>query len=255
MFFMCVAVLIAGFIALVKGAGIFVDGSAALARNFRVPGLIIGLTIVAGGTSAPELAVSITAAVQGSNEIALSNVVGSNIFNLLCVLGMCALIHPVSSEKAVLKRDFPLSIGVTALVFLLSCGTFVFSGQIARAGMDGDAGVVGRGEGILLILLIGAYIAYLILDARKHPAPEEDVEKKPLWKCALFIGAGLGLIVAGGGVRRQGNCRGPGHVGDTDRAHHCGRGDVPAGTGDFRGGGPKRGDRPGGGQCGGIQSV
>ena len=198
MFFMCVAVLIAGFIALVKGAGIFVDGSAALARNFRVPGLIIGLTIVAVGTSAPELAVSITAAVQGSNEIALSNVVGSNIFNLLCVLGMCALIHPVSSEKAVLKRDFPLSIGVTALVFLLSCGTFVFSGQIARAGMDGDAGVVGRGEGILLILLIGAYIAYLILDARKHPAPEEDVEKKPLWKCALFIGAGLGLIVAGG---------------------------------------------------------
>lgn len=198
MLFICVAVLLAGFGALVKGAGIFVDGSAALARNFRVPGLIIGLTIVAVGTSAPELAVSITAAVQGANEIALSNVVGSNIFNLLCVLGLCALLHPVSSERAVLKRDFPLSIGITALVFLLSCGGFVFSGQVFQAGMDSSAGVVGRAEGILLIGLVIAYIAYLVIDARRHPAREEDAEKEPVWKCALFIAAGLVLIVAGG---------------------------------------------------------
>ena len=84
-------ILAAGFWALIKGADIFVDGSAALAGNFKVPALIIGLTIVALGTSAPELAVSTAASIQGSNEIALSNVVGSNIFNLLCVLGVCAI--------------------------------------------------------------------------------------------------------------------------------------------------------------------
>ena len=118
MFMMNVLVLAVGFWALIKGADFFVDGSAALAKNFRIPGLVIGLTIVAAGTSAPELAVSTTAAFQGANEIALSNVVGSNIFNLLCVLGMCAVICPVPAGKAVLKRDFSVSIMATILVFL-----------------------------------------------------------------------------------------------------------------------------------------
>ena len=93
-------ILIVGFIALIKGADIFVDGSSALAKNFKVPGVIIGLTIVALGTSAPELAVSTSAALQGSNEIALSNVIGSNIFNLLSVLGVCAMIHNVPVDDA-----------------------------------------------------------------------------------------------------------------------------------------------------------
>ena len=91
MILISVILLVAGFAALTKGADIFVDGSAAMARRFHVPGMIIGLTIVALGTSAPELAVSTSSALQGANELALSNVVGSNIFNLLCVLGMCAL--------------------------------------------------------------------------------------------------------------------------------------------------------------------
>ena len=104
-----VAILIVGFIALIKGADLFVEGSSGLAKAFHVPGLIIGLTIVALGTSAPELAVSTVAALKGSNEIALSNVVGSNIFNLLVVLGVCALIHPVPVESEINKRDFPIS--------------------------------------------------------------------------------------------------------------------------------------------------
>ena len=95
MIFINFIVLAAGFAALVKGADLFVDGSASLARKFNVSGLIIGLTIVALGTSAPELAVSTTAALRHSNEIALSNVVGSNLFNLLCVLGSCAVFSPV----------------------------------------------------------------------------------------------------------------------------------------------------------------
>ena len=94
--------LAAGFAALIKGADLFVDGSSALAGNFKISKVIIGLTIVAMGTSAPELAVSISAALQGSNEIALSNVVGSNIFNLLGVLGVCAVILPVPVDKGIL---------------------------------------------------------------------------------------------------------------------------------------------------------
>ena len=101
-----VGLLAVGFVCLVKGADVFVGGSSALARNFNVPGLIIGLTIVALGTSAPEMAVSTVAALQGANEIALSNVVGSNIFNLLGVLGVCAVISPLSVDGIVLKRDF-----------------------------------------------------------------------------------------------------------------------------------------------------
>ena len=110
MIFLNILLLVIGFVLLIKGADLFVDGSAALAKNFKVPGLIVGLTIVALGTSAPELAVSTSAAIQGSNEIALSNVVGSNIFNLLCVLGVCAIIHSVPVDNGIIKRDFPVSL-------------------------------------------------------------------------------------------------------------------------------------------------
>lgn len=106
--FVNILLLIVGFTALIKGADLFVDGSSALAKNFKVPGVIIGLTIVAMGTSAPELAVSTSAAIKGANEIALSNVVGSNIFNLLGVVGICAMIHPLPIDKTIMKRDFPM---------------------------------------------------------------------------------------------------------------------------------------------------
>ena len=101
-----IILLVAGFVALVKGADLFVDGSSSIAAIFKVPSVIIGLTIVALGTSAPELAVSTSAALKGSNEIALSNVVGSNIFNLLMVLGVCAVIKPLPITK-VIKETFP----------------------------------------------------------------------------------------------------------------------------------------------------
>jgi len=190
--------LIAGFAALIKGADWFVDGSSSLARNFKVPGLIIGLTIVALGTSSPELAVSISAAVQGSNEIALSNVVGSNIFNLLAVLGVCAVIHAVPVDEGILKRDFPLSIGVTLLVMLMTCPGTLLSGGLFRLQMDDIAGAAGRISGIILFMIFLAYVLYLIYDARKHPAGDEDGKCLPLWKCFLLILIGLVLIIAGG---------------------------------------------------------
>ena len=198
MFMMNVLVLAVGFWALIKGADFFVDGSAALAKNFRIPGLVIGLTIVAAGTSAPELAVSTTAAFQGANEIALSNVVGSNIFNLLCVLGMCAVICPVPAGKAVLKRDFSVSIMATILVFLSAGAASVFSGHIFSMNMEESAGKIGRSAGILLIILFLIYIVCLVRAAIKHPEQEHNGEKRPVWKCLFWIAAGLILIVGGG---------------------------------------------------------
>lgn len=204
MFILNLIILAAGFFALIKGADIFVDGSAALARSFKVPALIIGLTIVALGTSAPELAVSTSAAIQGSNEIALSNVVGSNIFNLLCVLGVCALICPVPVDKKIIKRDFPVSILATVFVLLATGSAALFGGKLPGSGMENKysmgeaAGTVSRICGGLLLVAFIAYIGYLIYDARKNPGGDEGGKQLPVWKCALLIIAGLALIVAGG---------------------------------------------------------
>ena len=198
MILVSILVLVVGFVALIKGADWFVDGSSALAKTLHVPGLIIGLTIVALGTSAPELAVSTVAAVQGSNEIAVSNVVGSNIFNLLVVLGVCALIHSVPVDKGILKRDFPVTIGVTVIVLLGACFKSLFSGEWLHTGMDINIGLVGRPLSLVLLILFVIYIIYLIVDARKHPAQEEDAKLQPLWKSILLIIIGIALIIGGG---------------------------------------------------------
>ena len=155
--------LLIGFAALIKGADFFVDGSASLARLFKVPGVIIGLTIVAMGTSAPELAVSTSAAIQGSNEIALSNVVGSNLFNLLMVLGVCALIHPLPVDRGIIKRDFPFSVVVSVFVFAaVALGLFQIA-DFSQFGMQTTVGVLGIPIGIVLLAVFAAYLVYLII--------------------------------------------------------------------------------------------
>ena len=214
MLFVNLGILLIGFVALIKGADFFVDGSAALAKSFGIPSVIVGLTIVALGTSAPELAVSTSAALQGSNEIALSNVVGSNIFNTLMVLGVCAIIHAVPVDKVILKRDFPFTIA-GSLFLLLTSGflallganrTFVtdeirafINGTISEGAMELNVGVVSRIVGIALIVMFSAYILYLIF-ASKDSAAEEVAEesKQSVVKSLVMIVFGLGLIVAGG---------------------------------------------------------
>ncbi len=192
--------LVTGFVCLVKGADIFVSGSSALAKRFHVPGLIIGLTIVALGTSAPEMAVSIVAALQGSNEIALSNVVGSNIFNLLVVLGVCAVIFPLPVDEIVLRRDLPFSIITTILLLLITCGSVLFGGHFFEYSAEREVAVVARPVGFLLVALFIGYIVFLILKARKNPSEEESTSNEPMWKCILLIIVGLALIIAGGQV-------------------------------------------------------
>ena len=175
--------LIIGFVLLIKGADLFVDGSSSVARIFKVPAVIIGLTIVAMGTSAPETAVSISAAVRGQNEIALSNVIGSNIFNLLVVVGICAAIKPVVPAKEIIRRDLPIS---------LLCAVLLLVASLNRA--------LGRIEGIVLLLGFVIYIGYLVYTARKKPAAdtEENVKKMSPLKSALFILIGIAGIVLGG---------------------------------------------------------
>ena len=198
MIFLYILVLIVGFVGLVKGADLFVDGSAKIAGNLGVSGLIIGLTIVALGTSAPELAVSTTAAIQGSNEIALSNVVGSNIFNLLGVLGFCAILSPLPVDKSALKRDFPISIANTVLLLLLTCSGVLFSGEFTSHAMADNVGDVNRlTSGILLVLFL-CYILYLIHTARKNPDEDPDRKKEPMKKCLLLLLIGVVLIIGGG---------------------------------------------------------
>ena len=202
MIFLYSVVLLLAFAVLVKGADIFVDGSSNLARILKIPGVVIGLTVVALGTSMPELAVSVSASVQGANEIALSNVVGSNIFNLLGVLGICALIRPLPVERSILSRDFPVSISSTLLVFIVVALGSVLGGGFLDLGMEENAGVVSRLFGLVMIAIFLVYIGSLVVCARRNPEPEgaESAEKKetPLWKCLLFIALGLVLIIAGG---------------------------------------------------------
>lgn len=193
-----ILLLVIGFVALIKGADFFVDGSASVARMFRVPGVIIGLTIVAMGTSAPELAVSISAGLSGSNGIAVSNVVGSNIFNLLVVLGICAMMKPLPVDADIKKRDFPISLIATLGVLLLA-GNLVLSGKTADLrDMEAPAGVLYRWNGLFLVGIFIVYLAFTIFMAKKMQVEEEDEKAMSVVKSALYILGGLAGIIGGG---------------------------------------------------------
>lgn len=196
-----IAIFVIGIAALVKGADFFVGSAAGIARAFNVPSLIIGLTIVALGTSAPELAVSVTAAVQGSNELAISNVIGSNLLNLMVVLGICAMIKPIPVETDVLKRDFPFSIAITVLLLAVTCSAIIFRGRPRQYSADQQVGTATHLDGLLLILLLIIYIGVLIYSARRN-APEEKEEapadRTGIWRSVLLLLLGIAMILAGG---------------------------------------------------------
>lgn len=178
-----VLLLLVGFVLLIKGADFFVDGASSVAKLIGVPSIVIGLTIVAMGTSAPEAAVSITAGLAGSNEIAISNVIGSNTFNLLVVCGVCALIKPYAVDKVFIKRDFPVNIAATVILLaMISMG-----------------GIIGRLDGAVLLALMASYIIYLVVSAIKNRETAEDEVKalSPVLS-VLFIIGGLAAVIFGG---------------------------------------------------------
>lgn len=175
--------LLAGFVLLIKGADFFVDGSSSIARTLKVPSIVIGLTLVSMGTSAPEAAVSITAALQGSNDISLGNVIGSNMFNLLTVIGCAALIRPINSPKEILKRDLWWNLGMTTLLFLL-----IFDKKISRL----NGFVLLAGMAVYLFLVVKKAMADRV---RTKPEAEEAM---PVPKSILFVVIGLAAVILGG---------------------------------------------------------
>lgn len=144
-------ILIIGFVLLIKGADFFVEGSSAVAKRLRIPSMIIGMTIVAMGTSLPECAVSVTASLTGNNSLAISNAVGSNIFNLLVVCGVCSLFVPLAVQKSTLQKEFPLSIFCAGLLLLLG-----------YLGMT-----LGRIDGIIFLIIFAGYLLWMIRSAKR----------------------------------------------------------------------------------------
>ncbi len=181
--------LIAGFALLIKGADFFVEGSSSVARLLRIPTIIIGLTIVAFGTSAPELAVSLSASLADSNDIAVGNVIGSNIFNLLVVIGACSVVAPVAVDKKVLYGDYLFGIITTVVMLALFIGDRALS----------------RVDGCVLLAVFGYFLFQMIRNTLASRAAggsasleEQALKPQSPLKSVIFIAGGLGAIVWGG---------------------------------------------------------
>ena len=168
-----ILLLAVGFAFLVKGADFFVEGSSSIAKKLKVPPIIIGLTIVAMGTSLPETAVSVTASLVQNNELAVSNVVGSNIFNLMFVIGVCSILTPIMVQKATVVRDIPLSLGCA--LFLLVLG---ISGLGDKAGMT-----LGHADGVIFLIVFAGYIFTMVRSAMKARAAGQKVEIEGVEEC------------------------------------------------------------------------
>lgn len=173
--------LLIGFLLLIKGADFFVDGASSVAAKLKVPSLIIGLTVVSVGTSLPEAAVSISASLQGSNGISLGNVIGSNIFNLLMVVGIASIILPIVTDSAILKRDMPFNIGITAVLLVML--------------IDGK---LGRLDAVILLVLLALYLFILIRSTLKNREEGEETKVLTWFKSILFIVLGAAAIIGGG---------------------------------------------------------
>ena len=182
---------VVGLLLIVKGADWLTDGASSIARKFNISTLVIGLTIVAFGTSAPELVVSSMASISGETDIAIGNVVGSNIFNVLAIMGVTALIAPVPVKGNNIKYEVPLAILASVAVFVMASDA-LFNG--------GGANIITRGEGIILLCFFLIFLAYTFAIARNGVDAEGQAEVKlmPMWKSILLFLVGLGCLVFGG---------------------------------------------------------
>ena len=186
-----ILLLIVGLGLSLAGANFLTDGSAAVAQRLRVPEFIIGLTIVAVGTSTPELVVSVLSAIAGKSDVAIGNIVGSNIFNVFVILGICALIRPLPLTRSTIRRDIPIGMVVSLLLFVLASDALLHLGPTDR---------LGRGDGILMLILYVPLMWYTIRAAgRTEEAPAEGTKAQMApWLAAVMIVGGLAGLVFGG---------------------------------------------------------
>ena len=184
-----ILILIAGFTILIKGADIFVDGASNFARNFKLSKMLIGLTIVSFGTSAPELAVSIKSMLSGSGEIVLGNVIGSNILNILLILGCSSLVHDLTVKNNTVKKEIPIVLLLTSLLIVLMSDK-VLTNQI---------NVIDRGDGITILLFFTVFIYYLISMMRNKKDLDEDKDEKiySLSKSIIYTILGIVAVIFG----------------------------------------------------------
>ncbi len=199
---------VVGLLVILKGADWLTDGATFIARRFNISTMVIGLTIVAFGTSTPELVVSLLSAVEGESEIAIGNVVGSNIFNSLAIMGVTALIAPIAVKMNTIRYDIPLCILISLVLFIMASDTFIDGGT---------ADCITRSEGIILLSFFAIFMVYSFAIARSdektdkariaraeaagkpiEKEKEEQTEVAPMWKSVMFILIGLGCLVFGG---------------------------------------------------------
>lgn len=185
MVFLKLLLLAVGFTLLVKGADRFVEGACGIADKFGIPRLVIGLTVVAMGTSAPEAAVSITAALKGNADISIGNVVGSNILNIFIILGIASVITSIAVAKTTIRYEIPVMLFITSVLLV--------------QGLDGKVELL---DGIILLVLFIAYLGYMLLMTKRGEMQAEEIEVtgSPVWKLLLTGAVGLGLIIWGSDI-------------------------------------------------------
>ncbi|MBO7337280.1 MAG: calcium/sodium antiporter [Paludibacteraceae bacterium] len=193
---MCVVLFLVGLVAIIKGADWMTDGASAIAKKYGISTMVIGMTIVAIGSSAPEFVVSALAAFEGNTDMAIGNVVGSNIFNILAIMGATAFVNPVMSSKGNIRYDLPFVI-LSSLAILFAAFDVIFT-------PDAD-NEISRSEGLLMLCLFAVYISYTMTIAKKTDnSPAESGAKelpaavKPLWKSVVLVVVGLVLLLFGG---------------------------------------------------------
>ncbi len=183
-----IVLLVIGFIVLIKGADVFVDGASAVAGNFKVSKMLIGLTIVAFGTSAPEFAVSIKSLLSGSGDIVLGNVIGSNILNIVLILGVSSMVHSLSVKNNTVKKELPITLLITTLFAVLLSDNLFDKSAINS---------FTRSDGVVLLLFFLVFIYYLISMARHKIDEDQDAEYMGLFKAFIFTIGGIIAIVLG----------------------------------------------------------
>lgn len=185
-----ILILLVGFVALIYGANALVDGASALAKQFKVPSIVIGLTIVAFGTSAPELVVNVFASVNGNSEIVLGNILGSNIANILLILGISALFNPLSVKKQTTWIEIPLALLAAVAIYLLADDIHIDHTKTS---------VISHIDGYILLLFFSIFLAYNIsLSIRNNGTEELETKNYSKTKASLFIVFGLTLLILGG---------------------------------------------------------